>query len=81
MTDNIQTWLEDMGLGKDAEVFAENVIDLAALPHLTVNDLKDMGLVLRPRRKSLAAIAGMEVTAGDPVAGATVSLPSALAYG
>ncbi len=33
MARDISEWLEDLGLGKYAKVFAENEIDLAAQPH------------------------------------------------
>ena len=40
----------------NAQRFAENEIDVSVLPHLTDQDLKDMGVPLGPRRKILAAI-------------------------
>ncbi len=46
MARDISKWLEDMGLGKYAEVFAENEIDLAALPHVTEDDLKEVKALL-----------------------------------
>lgn len=52
---DIGRWLEGLGLGKYAAAFAEAEIDLAALPHLTENDLKELGLPIGPRRKILAA--------------------------
>jgi class 3 adenylate cyclase len=52
----IADWLEKLGLGQYAERFAENEIDVSVLPHLTDQDLKDIGVPLGPRRKILAAI-------------------------
>ena len=52
----ISDWLEKLGLGQYARTFAENEIDVSVLPHLTDQDLKDMGVPLGPRRKILAAI-------------------------
>ena len=52
----IADWLEKLGLGQYAQTFAENEIDVSVLPHLTDQDLKDMGVPLGPRRKILAAI-------------------------
>ena len=52
----IADWLEKLGLGQHAQTFVENEIDVSALPHLTDQDLKDMGVPLGPRRKILAAI-------------------------
>jgi SAM domain (Sterile alpha motif) len=37
--------------------FAENGIDVSVLPHLTDQDLKDIGVLLGHRRKILAAVA------------------------
>jgi class 3 adenylate cyclase/predicted ATPase len=56
VTAEIGDWLEVLGLGRYAEVFAENEIDPEALPFLTEEDLKDIGVALGARRKILAAI-------------------------
>ena len=53
----IADWLEKLGLGQYAHSFAENGIDVSVLPHLTDQDLKDLGVLLGHRRKMLAAIA------------------------
>ena len=52
----IADWLGRIGLPEYAERFAENGIDVSVLPHLTDQDLKDMGVLLGHRRKMLAAI-------------------------
>src|SRR5499427_2162419 len=52
----IADWLRRLGLPEYAERFAENGIDVSVLPHLTDQDLKDMGVLLGHRRKMLAAI-------------------------
>src|ERR1700690_688423 len=52
----IAEWLERLGLGQYAQRFAENEIDISVLPHLTDQDLKDIGIPLGHRRKILAAI-------------------------
>jgi hypothetical protein len=52
----IADWLKKLGLPEYDERFAENGIDLSVLPHLTDQDLKDMGDLLGHRRKMLAAI-------------------------
>ena len=52
----IADWLQKLGLGQYAQRFAENEIDVSVLPHLTDQDLKDIGVPLGPRRKILAAI-------------------------
>jgi class 3 adenylate cyclase/predicted ATPase len=57
---DIAAWLTGLGLERYRQVFLENEIDLAVLPKLTADDLKDMGvLIVGHRRKLLAAIAEM----------------------
>ena len=53
----IADWLEKLGMSEYAECFNENGIDVSVLPHLTDQDLKDLGVLLGHRRKMLAAIA------------------------
>src|SRR5271169_3839140 len=52
----IADWLKTLGMSEYAARFAENGISVAALPHLTDQDLKDMGVLLGHRRIMLAAI-------------------------
>jgi class 3 adenylate cyclase/predicted ATPase len=52
----IAQWLEKLGMSEYAQRFAENGIGFAALPHLTDQDLKDIGVLLGHRRIMLAAI-------------------------
>ena len=40
----IAQWLEELGLGQYAPRFPENDIDLAILPDLTDQDLKEVGV-------------------------------------
>ena len=49
-------WLERLGLGQHAQRFAENDIDTSVLPHLTDENLKELGISLGHRVKLLAAI-------------------------
>jgi SAM domain (Sterile alpha motif) len=51
----IADWLE-LGMSEYAKRFAENGIGAAALPHLTDQDLKDIGVLLGHRRTILAAV-------------------------
>jgi class 3 adenylate cyclase/predicted ATPase len=53
----IADWLEKLGLGQYGQRFTENGISVAALRHLTDQDLKDIGVLLGHRRIMLAAIA------------------------
>ncbi len=60
MARDISEWLKDLGLDRYADMFAENEIDFDALPHVTEEDLKEIGIALGARRKLLAAIAKLE---------------------
>ena len=54
----IADWLQKLGLGQYAQRFAENDINFAILPHLTDQDLKELGITsLGHRRQLLLAIA------------------------
>jgi len=66
----IADWLEKLGMPEYSERFSENKIDVSVLPHLTDQDLKDIGVALGHRRKILAAIAefaGVARAASKPV--------------
>ena len=52
----ISEWLRGLGLERHADAFEAQEIDLEALPELSDEDLKDMGLPIGPRRKVLKAI-------------------------
>ena len=52
----IADWLQKLDLSEYADRFAENKIDISVLPHITDQDLKDIGIPLGHRRKILAAI-------------------------
>ena len=54
--EQIADWLEKLGLGRYAKLFADNDIDVSVLRHLTDQDLKDLGISLGHRRKIFAAI-------------------------
>lgn len=43
---HIAEWLEEIGLPKYSQRFAENGIDISVLPHLTDQDLKEVGVLL-----------------------------------
>jgi predicted ATPase/class 3 adenylate cyclase len=70
-------WLEKLSMSEYAQRFAENGIDFSALPHLTDQDLKDIGVLLGHRRKMLAAIA--EMTGTSPAAPVSTPAPEAKA--
>ena len=71
----IADWLQKLGLGKYAQCFAENEIDVSVLPHLTDQDLKDISVPLGPRRKILAAIAAEAGTTNATLEPATSTEP------
>src|ERR1700752_1428105 len=67
----IADWLEQLRMSEYAARFAENGINVAALPHLTDQDLKDIGVLLGHRRIMLAAIsklAGAAAATPEPTA-------------
>jgi len=73
MAHNIGAWLEGLGLGKYAEAFVENEIDLEALPHVTEEDLREIGVALGARRKLLAAIAELANGEAEPLSSASTT--------
>ena len=52
---HIAEWLEDIGLSEYSQRFAENGVDISVLPHLSDQDLKELGVLLGHRRKMLSA--------------------------
>jgi class 3 adenylate cyclase len=78
----IAEWLEKLGMSEYAQRFAENGIDVSVLPHLTDQDLKDIGVLLGHRRKLLAGIASLDDTpavAAPVQVGASAPQPIAIA--
>ena len=65
MPDEITNWLEEIGLGEHAAAFVENSVDHGLLPHLTNEDLKDLGITkLGDRKRLLLAIEQLSLNAG-----------------
>jgi class 3 adenylate cyclase/tetratricopeptide (TPR) repeat protein len=60
----IADWLKELGISEYTQRFVENDIDVSVLPHLTDQDLKELGVSLGHRRKMLAAIAELAGSAG-----------------
>ena len=57
---DIPEWLRGLGLEQYASAFVENEVDWQVLPKLTVDDLKDIGIVaVGHRRRLLEAIASL----------------------
>ena len=69
---DIEAWLQSLGLERYVPAFRDNEINWEALPKLTAEDLKDLGVVLGGhRRKLLAAIAALGTEA--PAAAGTAA--------
>ena len=68
----IADWLKKLGMSEYAQRFAENDIDMAVLPDLTDQHLKDLGVSLGHRLKMLHAIHDLSNVS------AAVTAPSAL---
>ncbi len=57
MAEGIRDWLENIGLAEYHDAFIENAVGRELLPHLTNEDLKDLGIAkLGDRKKLLLAI-------------------------
>src|SRR2546422_5101344 len=52
-------WLEGLGLGQYAQVFAEQAVDIDVLPDLAEADLERLGVALGHRKRMLRAIAAL----------------------
>jgi class 3 adenylate cyclase/predicted ATPase len=66
---NVGAWLRSLGLGQYEQAFRDNAVDEHVLPDLTVEDLKDLGVVpVGHRRKLLSAIARLQAQALPPAA-------------
>jgi class 3 adenylate cyclase/tetratricopeptide (TPR) repeat protein/ABC-type transport system involved in cytochrome c biogenesis ATPase subunit len=74
MAQEIAAWLRKLGLDKYGQAFADNDIDLRALPHLTEADLRELGVSLGHRKILLAAIG--ELAQGEPAVRVGASAPT-----
>uniref|UniRef100_UPI002AB09FB9 adenylate/guanylate cyclase domain-containing protein n=1 Tax=Geminicoccus flavidas TaxID=2506407 RepID=UPI002AB09FB9 len=55
---DIGAWLRGLGLGQYEQMFREHGVDLEVLPHLTLDDLRDMGITAVGHRRKLLQAAG-----------------------
>jgi class 3 adenylate cyclase/predicted ATPase len=71
-------WLRGLGLGKYEAAFLDNGIGEAVLPHLTVEDLKEIGVAtVGDRRMLLAAIAALATpTSSESIGRQPPTLPT-----
>ncbi len=78
---DVGKWLRDLGLGQYEAAFRESSIDGQVLPHLTLEDLKEIGVAtVGDRRKLLAAIGalvGSTRSAHTPVSQSSAAPPTA----
>ncbi len=75
---DVAAWLRGLGLERYEAAFRDNEIDCEALPKLTAEDLKDLGVVLGGhRRKLLEAIAGLRSESGPQRPAADQVAPTA----
>ena len=68
METDADKWLLANGLGKYCDVFRQNDVDMRALPHLSEEDLRELGLSLGHRRIFTAALA-RDATIGEGTEG------------
>lgn len=78
MRGGVGHWLETLGLGEHAKMFAENAVTIDLLPELTEQDLRELGVAkLGQRKRLLDAIAALsgpdDVSAQHGVAAAVRS--------
>src|SRR5262249_11323176 len=74
---DVAAWLRSLGLERYEAAFRDNEIDWEALPKLTAEDLRDLGVVLGShRRKLLEAIAALQNDIGG-VSETIVAAPTA----
>ena len=65
MSEDFTNWLNSLGLGEYAKVFAENAVDLRTLPTLTDEDLSELGLKLGHRRLLQQSIEELSTDVGQ----------------
>lgn len=67
---DVEEWLNSLGLGKYAEIFAANDVDFRSLPHLDAADLQELGVSLGHRKillNEIAALRGPEPQDIEPL--------------
>ena len=71
---DVAAWLKNLGLGHYETAFRDNGIREAVLPHLTVEDLKEIGVAtVGDRRMLLAAIAALAPATSSDATGPQLS--------
>jgi class 3 adenylate cyclase/predicted ATPase len=77
VNDQIESWLDGIGLAQYATAFAENAIDFEILPDVTEADLEKLGVALGHRKRILRAIAALSGAAPAAAPATALSLPQA----
>jgi class 3 adenylate cyclase/tetratricopeptide (TPR) repeat protein len=72
----VDKWLEDLGLGRYVELFAQNHIDFDVLPDLSERDLAQLGVTLGDRKRLMRAIAGLAEVRPPPGRGKPAHEPA-----
>ena len=71
---DVAAWLKNLGLGQYETAFRDNGIGEAVLPHLTVEDMKEIGVAtVGDRRMLLAAIAALAPPTSSDATGPQLS--------
>ena len=74
---DIAAWLRELGLERYVQAFQDNGVDSRSLPHLTAEDLKEMGVTaIGHRRLLLQAIADLQESGASAVEPASVQITS-----
>ena len=71
--DDIRQWLEQIGLDKYAELFAEQRIGYDVIGELSEQDLKEFGLPFGDRKRLLREIQLLDESAIEPAVGVNAS--------
>ena len=75
---DISAWLRELGLERYEEAFRDNDVDAKVLPHLTAEDLKDIGITsVGHRRSLLAAIKALRPETASPEPEPSAAAPPA----
>jgi class 3 adenylate cyclase len=69
---SVLAWLQQLGLEKYAQTFADNDVDMAALRLLEETDLETLGVSLGHRKRLMRAIAELDAPPGVPAAARTL---------
>jgi class 3 adenylate cyclase len=76
---DVDEWLRGLGLGQYEDRFRDNKIDAEVLPHLTADDLREIGVnTVGDRRKLLAAIAALAARSPPDQVALTTAQPKPL---